>query len=106
LRTRSGPTRRATGSLSSRWQQTKPATTCPELLGGTHELKSGVYSGRHNSSGSACEGTGGVGNDYLLYANAVPFEVLLYNSPFVKPEHRRFHAQLFRDNWRIGERSR
>ena len=76
------------GSLSGRWQfDSSYSYFLPQWLGGTHEFKAGGYFTQdvYNKFQEArAEGTGGVGNDYLLYfSNSAPFEVLLYNSPFV-----------------------
>jgi hypothetical protein len=97
------------GSLSSRWQyDASYSYFLPEWLGGTHELKAGgyftqdVYNKFQELRG---EGTGGVGNDYLLYfSNGAPFEVLLYNSPFVSKNTVDYQSGFARDNWRIGDR--
>ena len=97
------------GSLSSRWQyDASYSHFVPDLLGGTHEFKVGgfftqdIYNKFQELRG---EGTGGVGNDYLLYfANGVPFEVLLYNSPFVSKNTVNYQSGFVRDNFRIGDR--
>ena len=96
------------GSLSSRWQyDASYSYFVPEWLG-THELKAGgyftndVYNKFQELRG---EGTGGAGNDYLLYfANGAPFEVLLYNSPFVSKNTVNYQSGFVRDNWRIADR--
>jgi hypothetical protein len=97
------------GSLSGRWQyDASYSYFMPERLGGTHEFKTGVYFTQdvYNKFQEARGvGTGGVGNDYLLYfSNGAPFEVLLYNSPFVAKNTVNYQSGYARDNWRIGER--
>ncbi len=97
------------GSLSSRLQyDASYSHFVPDLLGGTHEFKVGgfftqdVYNKFQELRG---EGTGGVGNDYLLYfSNGVPFEVLLYNSPFLSKNTVNYQSGFARDNFRIGDR--
>ena len=97
------------GSLSGRWQfDASYSYFLPKWLGGTHEFKAGGYFTQdvYNKFQEArAEGTGGVGNDYLLYfSNSAPFEVLLYNSPFVSKNTVNYQSGYARDNWRIGER--
>jgi hypothetical protein len=97
------------GSLSGRWQyDASYSYFLPNWLGGTHELKAGgfftqdVYNKFQELRGA---GTGGAGNDFLLYfSNGAPFEVLLYNSPFVSKNTVNYQSGFVRDNWRIGER--
>lgn len=97
------------GSLSSRWQyDASYSYFLPQWLGGTHEFKAGGYFSQdvyNKFQELRGEGTGGVGNDYLLYfSNGSPFEVLLYNSPFVSKNTVNYQSGFARDNWRIGER--
>ena len=96
------------GSLSGRWQYDASYSYFLPDWGGNHEFKAGgyftqdVYNKFQELRG---EGTGGVGNDYLLYfSNGAPFEVLLYNSPFVSKNTVNYQSGFVRDNWRIGER--
>lgn len=96
------------GSLSGRWQYDASYSYFLPDWGGTHEFKAGgyftqdVYNKFQELRGA---GTGGAGNDYLLYfSNGVPFEVLLYNSPFVSKNTVNYQSGFVRDNWRIGER--
>ena len=84
------------------------ATSCRREVA-THEFKAGGYFTREwyqqFQEASVREGHGGVGHDYLLYfSNSVPFEVLLYNSPFLSENNVDYQSGYFRDNWRIGDR--
>jgi hypothetical protein len=96
------------GSLSSRWQYDASYSYFVPAWAGTHELKAGGYFTRdvyNKFQELRGEGTGGVGNDYLLYfSNGAPFEVLLYNSPFVSKNTVDYQSGFFRDNWRIADR--
>jgi hypothetical protein len=97
------------GSLSGRWQyDASYSYYLPEGFGGTHDFKVGgfftedAYNKFQEERGV---GTGGVGNDYLrFFSNGDPFEVLLYNSPFVSKNTVRYQSGYARDNWRIGDR--
>ena len=97
------------GSLSSRWQyDANYSYFLPKWLGGTHEFKVGTYFAKdiyNKFQELRGEGTGGVGHDYRLdFSNGTPFEVLLYNSPFVSKNTVNYQSGFARDNWRIGER--
>jgi hypothetical protein len=96
------------GSLSGRWQYDANYSYFLPDWGGNHEFKTGVFFTQdvyNKFQELRAEGTGGVGNDYLLYfSNGAPFEVLLYNSPFVSKNTVNYQSGFVRDNWRIGDR--
>jgi hypothetical protein len=96
------------GSLSGRWQYDANYSYFLPDWGGNHEFKTGVFFTQdvyNKFQELRAEGTGGVGNDYLLYfSNGTPFEVLLYNSPFVSKNTVNYQSGFVRDNWRIGDR--
>ena len=97
------------GSLASRYQyHAAYSYFLPSRFGGDHDLKVGasynseVYNKFQKARG---QGTGGVGNDYLLtFNNGNPVEVLLYNSPFDSKNTVHYVGGYVRDSWRIGER--
>ena len=97
------------GSFSSRWQYDGSYTYFkPSFLGVDHELKVGGELTRewYNKFQEARGvGTGGVGNDYqAIYANGTPFQVRLYNSPFVAKNNVNYESGFFRDTVRVGDR--
>ena len=97
------------GSFSSRWQYDGSFTYFrPSLFGVDHELKVGGEFTRewYNKFQEARGvGTGGVGHDYqLIFASGSPFQVRLYNSPFVAKNNVNYQSGFIRDTLRIGER--
>ena len=97
------------GSFSSRWQYDGSYTYFkPSFLGVGHEIKVGGEFTRewYNKFQEARGvGTGGVGNDYqLIFSNGAPFQVRLYNSPFVAENNVNYQSGYVRDTMRIGDR--
>lgn len=97
------------GSFSSRWQYDASYTYFkPSFLGVDHELKGGGdftrewYNKFQEARGV---GTGGVGNDYqAIFSNGTPFQVRLYNSPFVAKNDVNYQSGFVRDTIRAGDR--
>jgi Carboxypeptidase regulatory-like domain len=97
------------GSFSSRWQYDASYTYFrPSFLGMGHEIKVGGEFTRewYNKFQEARGvGTGGVGNDYqLIFSNGAPFQVRLYNSPFVAKNNVNYQSGFVRDTLRVGDR--
>jgi len=97
------------GSFSSRWQYDGSYSYFkPDFLGGSHDFKAGGYFTRewYNKFQEARGvGTGGVGHDYLAqFTNGVPFQVLLYNSPFVALNDVNYQSGFVRDTLRMSDR--
>jgi outer membrane receptor protein involved in Fe transport len=97
------------GSNSNRWQYSASYShILPNFIHGEHQLKAGVeftreYYDKYEISRGP--GTGGTGNDFNEYFNnGVPFEVLLYNNPFVSLNNVNNQSLYVRDNWRLGDR--
>jgi hypothetical protein len=96
------------GSVSSRWQYQANYTYFKSEWLGTHEFKAGVetnleyYNKFQELRGP---GTGGAGQDYLLYFFAgEPAEVLLRNSPFNSRNNVDRQFVYAKDNWRVNDR--
>ena len=95
---------------SSRWQYDGSYTYFKSsLVGAAHEFKMGGEFTRewyNKFQDARGPGTGGTGNDYeLIYANAaVPFQVRLYNSPFLAKNNVNYQSAFFRDTVRVGDR--
>jgi hypothetical protein len=97
------------GSFSSRWQYDGSYSYFrPNFLGVDHELKIGGEFTRewYNKFQEARGvGTGGVGHDYqMIFANGTPFQIRLYNSPFVAENDVNYQSAFVRDTLRIGDR--
>jgi hypothetical protein len=97
------------GSFSSRWQYDGSYTYFKSSLwGAAHEFKVGGEFTRewyNKFQDARGPGTGGTGNDYeLIYANGVPFQARLYNSPFLAKNNVNYQSAFFRDTVRVGDR--
>jgi hypothetical protein len=97
------------GSFSSRWQYDGSYSYFkPSFLGVDHELKVGGEFTRewYNKFQEARGvGTGGVGHDYqMVFSNGAPFQIRLYNSPFVAQNDVNYQSGFVRDTLRIGDR--
>jgi hypothetical protein len=97
------------GSFSSRWQYDGSYSYFKRgFLKADHDFKVGTEFTRewYNKFQEARgEGTGGAGNDYqMIFANAVPFQVRLYNSPFLAKNDVNYQSMFVRDTVRIGDR--
>lgn len=97
------------GSFSSRWQYDGSYTYFKSSLwGAAHEFKMGGEFTRewyNKFQDARGPGTGGTGNDYeLIYANGAPFQVRLYNSPFLAKNDVNYQSAFFRDTVRVGDR--
>jgi hypothetical protein len=97
------------GSFSSRWQYDGSYSYFrPSLLGVDHEFKVGGEFTRewYNKFQEARGvGTGGVGHDYqMIFANGSPYQIRLYNSPFVAKNDVNYQSAFVRDTLRMGDR--
>jgi hypothetical protein len=97
------------GSFSSRWQYDGSYTYFKRsFLGVDHELKAGGEFTRewYNKFQEArAVGTGGVGHDYqAIFSNGAPFQIRLYNSPFLAKNNVDYQSGFFRDTVRVGDR--
>jgi hypothetical protein len=96
------------GSNSSRWQYNASYSYFIPKWVGEHQLKTGIEFTREfydKYEIARGPGTGGTGNDFQQQLNnGLPFQVLLYNNPFVS--HNNVHNQsvYVRDDWRLGNR--
>ena len=93
------------GSFSSRWQYDGSYSYFkPSFLGVDHELKVGGEFTRewYNKFQEARGvGTGGVGHDYqMVFSNGAPFQIRLYNSPFVAENDVNYQSGFVRDTLR------
>jgi hypothetical protein len=97
------------GSNSERWiYNSTMSYYAPNTLGGDHDIKVGFEATREwydKFQHARGVGTGGVGNDFRLYfENGIPFEVLLYNSPFLSENNLNNQSFFARDNWLLNDR--
>jgi hypothetical protein len=97
------------GSNSERWIYNSTYTYYrPDFLGGDHDIKTGVEFTREwydKFQHARDTGTGGRGNDFRLYfESGAPFEVLLYNSPFLSENSLNTQTVFVRDNWLVNDR--
>ena len=97
------------GSFSSRWQYDGSYTYFrPSLFGVDHELKVGGEFTRewyNKFQDARGPGTGGAGHDYeLIFSNGSPFQVRLYNSPFLAMNDVNYQSGFVRDTVRVGDR--
>jgi hypothetical protein len=97
------------GSFSSRWQYDGSYTYFkPSFLGVDHEIKVGGEFTRewYNKFQEARDvGTGGVGHDYqAIFSNGTPFQIRLYNSPFLAKNNVNYQSGFVRDTVRVGDR--
>lgn len=97
------------GSNSERWIYNATfAYYLPGFLGGDHDFKAGFEATREwydKFQHARGPGTGGTGNDLrLFFDNGTPFEVLLYNSPFLSENNLNTQSFFVRDNWLMSDR--
>jgi hypothetical protein len=97
------------GSNSSRWQYNASYSYyVPQFLAGEHQLKAGTELTREfydKYEIARGPGTGGTGNDFQQqFNNGVPFQVLLYNNPFVSHNNVSNMSVFVRDDWRVSDR--
>lgn len=97
------------GSNSERWIYNGNVSYYkPRFLGGNHDFKVGFEATREwydKFQKIRGPGTGGTGNDFrMFFENGAPYEVQLYNSPFVSENNLNSQSLFVRDNWLIGNR--
>ena len=98
------------GSFSSRWQYRRQLLVFQAVVPRRRSRAEGrrrVHAAsRYNKFQEARgAGTGGVGHDYqMIFANGTPFQIRLYNSPFVAKNDVNYQSGFVRDTLRIGDR--
>jgi outer membrane receptor protein involved in Fe transport len=96
------------GSWSQRWQYDANYTYYkPHFLVGAHEFKVGVEFTRewYDRHQDLRTGPGGVDSNYqLIFSNGAPFEVLLFNSPFLSLNNVNAQGAFVRDAWSVTDR--